>query len=324
MKRNYIDEINQVKSRNGVSGPLLFRFRLFDLKKQFDYLLSNNNTNVNKFELSKYFPIALVASGEFFFRSMTQLLIDKGDPYSKNAGKFNQTQNIKFDFEIVNAIHGKLVSIGEIISHMLSFNNLNDINSNLSIILGKDLISELKIFNKKTKIIEEYNQAVESFQVNHNVILTDIKRLYELRHIFCHEFGNPEITNIDEIYKVFCNSIIFFVICEWYLQNELYPNSPETTAEMINKANVLFEKSQNELNDVIKTIKENSNPDENAKLENFIRKWEQYRDDSSEYQSSLYDFGTMQPLIYMTEKSEITDDFKRTLFKHPNYINKKN
>lgn len=323
MKRNYIDEINQIKSRNGVSGQLLFRFRLLDLKNQFDYLLSNNDKNIDKLEMSKYFPIALVASGEFFFRSITQLLIDKGEPYSKNAGKFNQTQNIKFDFEIVNAIHGRLVSIGEIISHMLSFNNLNDINSNLSIILGKDLICELKGFDKKTKIIEDYNQAVESFQINHNVILTDLKRLYELRHIFCHEFGSSEITNVDEIYKVFCNSIIFFVVSEWYLQNELYPNSPETSAEMIQKANELFEISNNDLNEVIKNIKENSEQNEKIKFENFMKKWEQYRDDYSDYQSSLYEFGTMQPLIYITEKSEITDDLKRNLLKHPNYRNKK-
>jgi len=321
MKRNYINEIAQIKERNGVVAQLQLRFRLLDLKNQFEYLLAIKDDKINKFELAKYFPIAVVASGDIFFRTISQSLIDKGEPYSINAGKFNQKQNIKFDFEIVHAIHGKLVTIGEIISHMLSFNDPNDIAANISTILDKDLISELKKIKKKSKIIEDYNQAVDNFIVHHQVILADVKRLYELRHIFCHEFGTSLTTDIDEIYKVFCNTIIFYVVCEWYLQNELYPDSPETSTDMIKIAAQLYEKSENELEDVINMIREKSDSSQNE-FEELIKKWKDYMAAYSKYQSSLFDFGTLQPLLEITEKAILTDDFKDSLSKHPK-LNKK-
>jgi len=296
---------------------------LIELKKQFDNLLTITDINIDKLELAKYFLIATVASGELYFRSISRSFIDAGEPYSKNAGKFNQTQNIKFDFEIVNAIHGKSVTIGEIISHMLPFNNLEDVNSNISTIIGKDLLSEIKKFNKRTKIFEDYNQAIENFHLHHQIILADVKRLYELRHIFCHEFGTLLSTDLDELYKVFCNAIIFFVVCEWYLNNELYPNSPETSSDMIKRAVDIFEKSEKELEEVIMSIRKSNDSKQNEYFENIITKWKEYREMSSNYSGSLFDFGALQPILQITEKAILTDDFRTNLLRHPIFIDKK-
>src|SRR5690606_8779661 len=107
------------------------------------------NGNFNK-ELLKYIPIATVACFEAFFRSVYKELIDFGKPFSDNVVKFNQSQNVKFDFEIVNAIQTKTVTVGEFISHILQCNNFEDINKNLSLLCGIDFADHIKKFKRES------------------------------------------------------------------------------------------------------------------------------------------------------------------------------
>jgi hypothetical protein len=90
---------------------------------------------------------------------------------------------------------------------------------------------------------------------------------------------------------------------------------------MIKIAAQLYEKSENELEDVINMIREKSDSSQNE-FEELIKKWKDYMAAYSKYQSSLFDFGTLQPLLEITEKAILTDDFKDSLSKHPK-LNKK-
>jgi hypothetical protein len=81
-RRNYVEEILSIRLRNETSprwGAATLRLLELDVGLQ---KLSEWPS-----EVSKYFPIGIVAVLEAYFRSAIQELIDHGPPYSENAAK---------------------------------------------------------------------------------------------------------------------------------------------------------------------------------------------------------------------------------------------
>ena len=155
-KRNYIEEIISIKNRTDFSGSYNLITRLHAIDSLI-YNMSNKKKDYkSENEVLKYVTIATVACFESYFKSIVSELVDKGEPYSKNVLQFNHSKNIKFDFNIVNAIQKNKISMGNFVSHILSCNNINDFISHLSTLTNSNFINELKIFestNFKSDII---------------------------------------------------------------------------------------------------------------------------------------------------------------------------
>jgi len=310
MKRNLINEISAIKSRSEFNSRHDFSSRLNDIEYAFRENLEYNG-DFNK-ELLKYIPIATVACFEAFFRSVYKELVDFGKPFSDNVVKFNQSQNVKFDFDIVNAIQTKTVTVGEFISHILPCNNFDDINKNLSLLCGLDFLDEIKKF-KRDSIFEQVNDNSKQFIDNADQIITDIKRTFELRHIFCHEFATNLRIDYDEILRCFNNAKIFLNQTNdfiWYL---IYPDSPETQADMNNHASEEFTKADKELTELIATIKEASKEHSYMELntnllDETITEWKKYRDKKAEFDASVVKGGTMYPSIYASSLTTTTKE----------------
>jgi hypothetical protein len=184
MKRDILQEIASIKSRSEFNSRYDYSSRLSDIEyalKEF----SEYNGEFNQ-ELLKYVPISTVACFEAFFNSAIKEIIDFGKPYSNNVAKFNQAKNVKLDFEVVAAIQTKSLTVGEFVAHLLPYNSLEDINSNLSILIDEDFLQGLLGFTK-TSIFEEVNAVRKSFQEKPGEIIKSVKKTYELRHIFCHD-----------------------------------------------------------------------------------------------------------------------------------------
>lgn len=308
MKRNLINEITAIKSRSEFNSRHDFSRRLNDIEYAFQENL-NYNGDFNK-ELLKYIPIATVACFEGFFRSVYKELIDYGKPYSDNVLKFNQSQNVRFDFAIVNAIQSKTVTVGEFISHILPCNNFDDINKNLSLLCGLDFTDKIKKF-KQYSIFEHVRDNSKQFTENNNKIIADIKRTFELRHIFCHEFATNAHIDRDEILRCFNNAKIFLNQTNDFIWDLLYPNAPETQAEMNIQASDEFERFENDLSLLISTIKEikDKNFDLNIKLfDKTIKQWKIYRKAKAEFDASVVIGGTMFPLFYARSLSATTKE----------------
>lgn len=160
--------------------------------------------------------------------------------------------NAKFDFDIINAIQSKTVTAGEFVSSILPCNNFDDINSNLSILAGNDFAGSLKRF--KVESIKGYiTENSNNFITNCDIILSDIKRIFELRHIFCHKFATNVKIDKDEIFRCFYNSKIFLTHTNKFIWNLLYPNTPETALEMSKHANETFIRVDTEMKELIET-----------------------------------------------------------------------
>lgn len=300
MKRNLINEITAIKARSGFNSRHDFSNRLNDIEYAFNENL-NYNGDFDK-ELLKYIPIATVACFEAFFRSVIKEVIDFGKPYSDNAVKFNQSKNVKFDFDIINAIQTKTVTVGEFVSHILPCNNYEDINTNLSTLAEIDFTESIKIFERKS-IFDHVNDNSKKFINNFDQVIADIKRTFELRHIFCHEFATNVKIDKDEILRCFLNSKIFLNQTNDFIWDLLYPNAPETQADMNNQASETYDKADKELTELISTIKEASKEHSYMTLninlfDKSIDEWKKYRDIKAELDASVVEGGSMYPCIY--------------------------
>ncbi|MEN9442925.1 MAG: hypothetical protein RLZ33_3002 [Bacteroidota bacterium] len=300
MKRNLINEITAIKSRSEFNSRLDYSSRLNDIEYAFQENLDYNG-DFNK-ELLKYIPIATVACFEAFFRSVYKELIDFGKPFSDNVIKFNQAQNVKFDFDIINAIQTKTVTVGEFISHILPCNNFDDINKNLSLLCGIDFADQIKKF-KRDSIFEHVNDNSKQFIDNGDQIISDIKRTFELRHIFCHEFATNLRIDKDEILRCFNNAKIFLNQTNDFIWDLIYPNALETQADMNNHTSDQFSEADNELTELIITIKEASKENSYMTLnidllDETLTEWKKYREVKAKLDASVVEGGSMYPTIY--------------------------
>lgn len=310
MKRNLINEITAIKSRSEFNSRHDYYIRLNDIEYAFSESL-NYNGDFDK-ELVKYIPIATVACFEAFFRSVYKELIDHGKPFSDNAINFNQSKNIKFDFDIINAIQTKTLTIGEFISHILPCNNFEDINTNLSTLANIDFADQIKKFQQK-RIFDHSNTNSKQFIENSDQIISDLKRMFELRHIFCHEFATNLRIDKDEILRCFNNSKIFLNHTNQFIWDLIYPNAPETQADMNNHATETFEKTDTELTELILTIKQASKEHsymtlDIALLDKSISTWKKYREIKAELDASVVEGGSMYPTVYAGSLTSTTKE----------------
>ncbi|HEY5042060.1 MAG TPA: hypothetical protein VIK53_08660 [Verrucomicrobiae bacterium] len=185
MKRDFLAEIlekkNRLKSESSRFDHFLEQMRpLFDAYYFWENEIKDRQIRA---ELARYFPIRAVACAEGYFRLCFKDLIDAGEPFSINACEF---KDIKFQVDSVLAIHSKKVSVGEFISHFLSAKNLKEINASMSTLIGEDFLARLK----KTKINSSDPTTNISLEKGVPGLFGDIEKIYEIRHICCHEFAS--------------------------------------------------------------------------------------------------------------------------------------
>lgn len=310
MKRNLIHEITAIKSRAEFSSRYDLNVRLNDIEHAFNEML--NYSGEYDTELIKYIPIATVACLEAFFRSSYKELIDFGHPFSNNVTKFNQSRNVKFDFDIVNAIQTKTVTVGEFISHILPCNNFEDIDSNMTTIIGTDFCSELKKFTRKGS--QTYSsESSKIFKKNSNQIISDIQRTFELRHIFCHEFATNLKIDKTEILRCYSNCKHFLNHTNDFIWETIYPDSPETTLDMINQCKKEFKNSESELTKLITEIKKAKPQDAEMGLnsdlfDKTLQQWKLYRKTKAVLDASVVKGGSLYPVVYSTSMTATTKE----------------
>lgn len=297
MARDAIKEIMELKSRNEFADKHQFYLRLYSLQ---ELLKNNSNKGHLSEEVFKYIPIALVACMEGLFRSLYAEIIDYGEPYSNNVEKFNNS-NKKFDYNIVNAIQSKKLTIGEFISHTLSCNNISDIDNNISILLGIKFLHELNNFETQS-VFDEQRLINSSFKNNANEILKSVVTVFELRHIFCHEFGTKVEINEDIIQEVFSNTKIFLENTTDFIHYKLYSDAPETQTDMNIHAHNEFDQIEIKLEGYISKLINKDFTDmldfDKDLFKESILKWKEYRESEAKYKSSVVEGGSMQPMIY--------------------------
>lgn len=182
-KRDIIAEIERRKSGLLVRVPRLAqtRRRLLELLGCDQVLNSRRLILPARFrrEMRRYFPIAVVAISEGYFRLLYQELIDSGDPYRSNASSFKE---IRCDIDTLLGV-GSRASVGDIIAHQLAHNSPGQIEQHMSTLLGEDFPKQ---FHERLRQEDRKTGVGDLFEKR---LMPIVHSAFTWRHKLCHELG---------------------------------------------------------------------------------------------------------------------------------------
>lgn len=262
-------------------------------------------------EASDFIPIRLVTILEVFTRGWIATLVDAGEPYVQRAREL-VGGSVEFDFEVVRALVGKQVSIGELVSHSVSINQLSDLEAIFTTLIGD------KIFLKIAKLPDRWASEVEGVFDPIIADVDDTRRslaaLFAIRHIVVHEMPLGKPYQTDEVDGFIAATKHFVHAVDQFLDTMLNGNFPLQQQPMNAEAWRQAEEKDVELTawiDSQETV--NSSPLFNQAQES----WVAFRHAQSQYVAG-YDQewpGTIAPLLAATEYKRMTvarlDEIKR-------------
>lgn len=235
--------------------------------------------------LLEYVPVKLVACFEQFFRDeyMEILFNPKTRQRLKDVDFF---KNAKFDYDLLGAFEDSTITLGEYLSLLIPCSKLEDINKALSQMLGIKFLQE----------IDKYDVG----------ILSTIKELFRLRHIYCHEVPLKEEITSKQALHFIDDSNQFLEISDDIIRKTLYSDNPSGIKE-IDIAECEYKKVDSELQDLISKLKEkqDKNPIFNSSL-TFIDKWKEYRETRAQSESSILHGERVMPLYYFRSLERTT------------------
>ncbi len=290
--RDIIQEISDVRERQRIGNAMAeLPLRLFALEQAF------KNHGGSDTELSKYFPVALIACLEGFFRMAIKDLIDAGEPYLSNAEK--PASSVKLDFSLLRAVHGKSITVGEIVSHGVPLSSLKHIQAIFSSLLESDFLNGLRTVSDRWAH-EVKGEPVTPILKNPDEVFADVAKTYELRHIICHEIASAYEINLQEIEKCFESCVKFLRAAYEFISQTLHPNAPLTQTDMNISAGESLIKKQTEVDDAFKSLRERLDASEIQSLDKSQQLWKAYCDAWANFVAGRMcrGGGTIWPLIY--------------------------
>lgn len=233
-KRDFISEIISKKQRSP-DDPYKAGFKLYELQSNFQAIKgSEQNYNAT---LSLHL-VGIVSCLEVAVRDAIRRLVDFGTPYVERIDKFKDL--LRIDLNIAKALQDKKISFGDLISHLLQINNIEQIISHLDTLLDKsfkDELANIKEFREPSDsvLFGDEENATDSFENEDeephllvpdvNILIASLAKLFPLRHIAAHEADFGMVLE-EELEDFFNSSEIFINALEEIVEQTLYPNKP--------------------------------------------------------------------------------------------------
>lgn len=295
MARDRIEEIVARRSRATRTNPVT-HYDIETLAKQWQDGIGPLH------EAPDFIPIRLVTMLEVFTRTWIATLVDAGEPYVQRAGEL-VGGSLKFDFGVVRALAGKQVSVGELVSHSVSINQLADLEKVFTTLIGT------KVFPAIAPLPDRWASEVDGIWDPIIPDVEDVRRqlaaLFAARHIVVHELPSGTPYLIDDISGFITATRNFVHAVDQYLDTMLNGNFPLQQQPM----NAEAWRRANEHDTALKTWIESQDTLNASPL--FIQAqelWSTFRDVQSGYVGG-YDQewpGTIAPLLQATEYQRMT------------------
>lgn len=226
-KRDYIAEIQEIRSRTGPPD--------WDngITKLLFLTTATSKLNAESVELA-YYCVAVIAAIEVYFRWEIKRLVDSGDPRYISNLKVDEIP-LKITHQLLLAVHGKRITIGELVAHSARLSNLEAISSTMGHLLGTDFLALVKDA-RDPELRRVQGENAPTVIRSAADTLARVKRTFELRHIICHEAHlNPDV-RLDEV-KEFCSSCYEFARASRYgIAYHENPKAPLTLADAYEEA----------------------------------------------------------------------------------------
>lgn len=288
--RDIIQEIADVRQRRRFGSAVAeLPLRLFAL----EYALKEHDKS--KSELTRYFPVALIACVEGYFRMAIKDLIDAGEPFLTNAEK--PASSLKLDFSILRAVHGKAITVGELVAHGVSLSRLEHIEGALSSLLGVGFLQALRTTTDRWAH-EIGGEPATPILSKPDEVFANVARTFELRHIICHEIASSYEIEAEEVARCFESCVAFLRAADEFISETIHPDAPLTQTDMNIAAGKSLAEGQRSLAEAITKIRSHLDTAELNAFDESQVKWQLYCDAWADFVAGeRANSGTIWPLI---------------------------
>lgn len=291
IKRDLVGEIEEIRERQGPNAyPVTIPFRMLRIAQAFKAAPELDR------ELLRYIPIGKIACVEGFFRSAVKECIDAGGTFLENARQLNQAKDLRADIDMLGALHGRRISIGELVAHLVSINGLAQIDSIMSTITGTRFLESLRMVQSRWDVEVERKPA-GAIIADPDLAFRHVEEMFRLRHIYAHEvtFEEPERSAIGE---ALASSVAFLTAAGEVVANLLHPNAPLTQADMNEQSARDLEAIDAQVDAALGELSALVDADRRVLLHAAHEVWREFRHRQAEFQARLYQGGSIYPVIY--------------------------
>ena len=287
-----VTEIGKIRQRQGPGAyPVTIPFRMIIIARAF------RSSPALDPEFLRYVPIGTVACIEGFFRSAVKECIDAGGQFANNARQLTQVRDFRANFDILDAVHGRRISIGELFAHLVSINRLAQIDAIMSTIIGTNFLELLTSVHSRWDV-EVKGEPQKPIIAEPSVVLKHVDEMFQLRHIYAHElvhFDQPDRTTIGNALK---SSVSFLEASAEVVGNLLHPNAPLTQADMNQQSAEDLAALDGKIEAVLEELSSLMDGDRKTLLRAGQIAWMEFLRRQAEYEASLCQGGTMYPLVF--------------------------
>lgn len=264
------------------------------------FSMQNDLIHVTNPAMLEYAPIKIIACFEEYFRQLYKDIIDE-PRFRMNLKNIKELKESKIDFDVIDAFQNNTITLGDYFSYSFPCSSLENINTNFSTLLGIDFFKILK-----ENIIKD-NTKSETMDVDS--LIASIGTCFKMRHTLCHEASIITSLTQEKVQKMISNAIIFIEHIDKIVYNMIYPNAPETQAEMNEMEIQLFKQSDRELALIIDRIKELTKNTDFPETFGYLESWKAYRECRAKDDASSYEGGSIYPVIYYGSLDTTTRQF---------------
>ncbi|MBK8368173.1 MAG: hypothetical protein IPL10_12355 [Bacteroidetes bacterium] len=194
------------------------------------------------------------------------------------------------DYEVIKHFHKKEFNTGEFISYQLPIGNWENIELHFNKLLDKNFLEQLITLKTKNTFSGFYGPNPKEFESNVPAIIADLKKVFELRHIICHEMAINVKIDIPEMWRIFKSVRAFIYQVYNYINPILNPDLNIEESVLAENAKERYVKLNEELNELVEVIKKNptTSGDIPVDLKLFLESQEHWKKYITSYVKGLY------------------------------------
>lgn len=299
MARDRVAEIGAIRGRKGLWGA---RTRAQAEVRRIDAAVEDDKVPAD----ADYLPIRLVTALEVFTRECVAELVDHGEPYTGRARSL--VKDLKFDFDLTQALVGKKVSFGELASHSIPLNGIADIDRAFEALTEQPLSDLLAGVHDRWRV-EVEQQPAEPIIADLRQMKAALNRLHEVRHVLVHEMPATPPFDYGELKQFARAAVEFTHAMDEVVSAILYGQYPLTQIEMNEHAHDLAQVSEGELAALVLRVDPERSDERFQKAH---ASWDAYRESEATFMSRMdlerRERGSIAPLIYWTTMDELTKE----------------
>lgn len=201
-------------------------------------------------------PVGVVAQVETVVRDTIRHLVDAGPPFVDRVADLDL--RVRPGIEAMKALHGRKISLGEWVSHLVRVSSIAHVQDHLATLLGvpdfKTFLGSVRYFDGPSPADlganpEEFPDDIEEAPIlveDPVRVVASLGKLFAARHQAAHEAGPPEIPA--ETLGVWTeDAVLFCDALRTHVNATLHPLDPTNTLTMNLKASVGIERAQADL-----------------------------------------------------------------------------